>query len=422
MIYQGPAVKKNYAVGDRQMAGILLCVFLVWPLAGFLCALFNYRSLIGRRIVLWFCIFIGATYYVNFQGNTDSVRYASELIEMSSLKTGEFLKAFGSLYSSETSVDIYQPLITFIVSRFTSDYHVLFSIFALVFGWFYLKCVNVLYDDYSKYRNINALIHLFFFIFILPVWQINGVRMWTAVWIFFFGAYQVILYRKYKFLFVTVSAVFVHFSFILPNLILIVYLLLGNRNTMYYGLIILSFIVNRYADGFLREYGGILGMESMDKRILMYTNEDKMEMYNAGTGQAWFMKWSVTGACYYLLLAMFLVRKKIKTCLSEKGLSNLYSFSLLLFGFANTFIKVPSMGRFFTLFLVSATFLLVKLYAQRPGKNINKITLIGLFPLLLYSAVSVRQGFDVMNYTVLLPMPLPFLLDGNTLLMFFFNR
>ena len=67
----------------------------------------------------------------------------------------------GGLYGSQTTVDIVQPLISFIVSRFTSHHSLLFASFAALFGFFYLKSINLLYKRYYESR-LNALIHLAF--------------------------------------------------------------------------------------------------------------------------------------------------------------------------------------------------------------------------------------------------------------------
>src|SRR5690606_5926755 len=101
------------------------------------------------------------------------------------LPFGDFFKIIGGL-NSDTSIDIIDPLISFLVSRVTIQHGLLFAVYAAIFGFFYLKSCNLLYSRYRENPGWNALVHMIFFAAILPITAINGFRMWTAVWIFFY--------------------------------------------------------------------------------------------------------------------------------------------------------------------------------------------------------------------------------------------
>ena len=47
-------------------------------------------------------------------------------------------------------------------------------LFAAVFGYFYLKSINILYYKHIKNPNINGVLFITFFILILPITNING--------------------------------------------------------------------------------------------------------------------------------------------------------------------------------------------------------------------------------------------------------
>ena len=160
-----------------------LVLFIVWPFASFITALINYRQREAKKVVYLFLIYYGLT-FVNNNPYVDAYRYALTFKENALLPFSEFLNIVGGLYS-DTTVDIIEPLISFIVSRFTSNYSFYFAVWAALFGFFYLKSINLLYEKHSERPGWNTLILLIFFILILPVTSITGIRMWTAAWILF---------------------------------------------------------------------------------------------------------------------------------------------------------------------------------------------------------------------------------------------
>ncbi len=220
-----------------------LLLFIVWPFLAFITAIVNYRQKNARKVVYFYLIYYGLTFVLKNIG-VDSERYALELKQTAELPFSVFFKIVGGLYT-DTSVDILQPLITFIISRFTSHHSLLFAVFAAIFSFFYLKSINLLHDRYSKYPGWNALIIMVFFIMVTPVTTVGGVRMPIAIWIFFYGAYHVILYRDARYLLLTLASSLVHWSFLTANAVLIIYFFVGNRNFIYFPVALLSFIFPR---------------------------------------------------------------------------------------------------------------------------------------------------------------------------------
>jgi hypothetical protein len=88
----------------------------------------------------------------------------------------------------------------------------------------------------------------------------------------------------------------------------------------------------------------------------------------------------------------------------ERSEKNLFSFLLLFLSFVNFGMPIPSFGeRFQVLFLLFATFY-VFFYTQKiQGYRMNLLTIIGLFPMLLYAAVEFRIGSEVINSWIFLP-------------------
>ena len=399
-----------------------LILFMVWPFLAFISALTNYNQKETRRVVYFFLIYYGLTFVIPNIGS-DSEEYARRLKSFSELPFSDFFKMLRGLYSSDTSVDIVAPFIFFIVSRFTSQPNLLFATFAALFGFFYLKSINLLYDRYTEKPNWNAIILILFFLMVLPVTSINGFRMWTAAWIFFFGAYHVILYRDSRYFLITFGAVLVHFSFLSVNAILVIYFLAGNRNVIYIPLAVASFIVPQLlAPMFQKLSLGIGG--GLQSRYEMYSNEEYAIGRQESIDQAiWFVKISDLLILYYLVFALIFIQLRYRSVMSEKYEKNLFSFLLLFLSFVNFAKVIPSFGgRFQVLFVLFATLYLLLFFLKNSGGNIKPLLILGFFPMLLTAALEFRNGTDSINAWILAPgFGLPLLLPDLSLADFLFN-
>ena len=395
-----------------------LVLFILWPFLAFITAIFNYSQKEARSIVYIFLIYYGASLVIGNEG-IDAARYALKLKSIANLPFSDFFKIVGGLYT-ETSVDIVEPFISFIVSRITSDHGLLFAVYAALFGYFYLKSISLLYNRYKNNPGWNAMIHMAFFVAILPITQINGFRMWTAAWVFFYGAYHVILYRDTRYLIIALGASLIHFSFILANGILLIYFFAGNRNIIYFPLAIFSFIVPDLFSTIIPEIqiGGL-----MQDRINMYTNQYYIEAVREQQEQvAWFMNIGNTLVMYYLCLAIVVVKIRLRYLKEKIAERNLFSFLLLLLAFVNFGMQIPSVGRFQVIFFMFATLYTFMYFLKLPENKINLLSLLGLFPMSLYAVIAFRQGSETINTWIFAPgFGLPFFAPEFALYELLFN-
>ena len=405
---------------DFKSSKNYLLLFIVWPFLAFLTALANYSKKEARIIVYLFIIYYGLCYYVG-QTFMDSYAYVLKLQENASLPFSEIFKIFGSLYT-DTSVDIVEPLISFIVSRFTSDYSFLFAAYAALFGFFYLKSLNLLYFRYRVNRNWNALVFLIFFALIIPVTTINGVRMWTAAWAFFYGAYHVILYRKGQYLILTIASCLIHWSFVSANAILLLYFFVGNRNFIYMPVTIASFI---FPGAFLPLFTRFTIGGSVQDRIAGYTNLDYMTGVQESMEQVRsFVNLRYDFVFYYLIITVFFIKFIANNRVNEKPQKSLFSFILLFLAFVNFGYGIPSFGgRFRIVFLLFAVTYVLHFLTKMRGAWSTLITLIGLIPMTLYVLVELRIGAEVINGWTFLPgFGMPLFVHGLSLADLFFSN
>lgn len=400
-----------------------IILFIIWPFLAFLSALTNYNQKESRIVVYLFLIYYGLTFSLSGTSYVDASGYAMALKANSRLPFSDFFKIVGGIYATDTSVDIVEPFISFIVSRITDDHRILFAVFAAIFGFFYLRSISLLYNRYKENPGWNVAIHLAFFTIILPISAINGFRMWTAAWIFFYGAYYVVLYRNPKYLLVALSASLVHWSFISANAVLFIYYFAGNRNLIYLPLAIVSFILPRLVSPIFQivshRFGG-----AIQNRFESYSNEGYIASRQLDFEQStWFLKLSESFVLYYFLFAIIIIQLMRRKSSEDKIESNLFSFMLLFLAFVNFGKAIPSFGeRFQTIFIMFATFYVLLNFAKQPGDRISVITLIGLFPMVLNAAVTFRQSSESINAWILAPgLGLPLVVPGLPLAEFLFR-
>ncbi len=397
-----------------------LILFLIWPFMSFVVAITNYKNREARPFVYIYIIYFGFTFYVG-QTGMDSARYVDAFLYNATLPISDFFNALGGLYN-ENTVDILEPLISFIVSRFTLNYSYLFASYAALFGIFYLKSIQILFKEYTRQPSYNALVYFIFFIFIIPVTSIFAPRMWIAAWMFFLGASQVVIYGKGKYLLVALSACLMHWSFILLNLVLLIYYFIGNLNKVYFPLVLLSFILpNILLPVF--NWASLNTGTALQLRYSGYSSDHYIAYVQEAAEQLnWYVQLSRDLIYYYLLvgiLLVFLTRKEFMKGGAEK---NLFSFLLLLLSFVNFGSPFPDFGRFRIVFMLFATFYMFLYFVKKEGSRISYFTYLGIIPMVLYVLVDFRIGSDVINAWILLPLfGVPFFIPGIPLSELLFN-
>lgn len=391
-----------------------LILFFLWPFRALIAAINHFELPQNKAIVYMFLALFGFTFVLGNEA-MDSFRYADKLQQTALLPFNQFYNILFGMYASETDLDIMMPLVNFIISRFTTDHRVLFGVWALIFGYFYLKSISNLHNIYITYRNINALLFLVLFIILNPITNINGFRMWTAAWIFFLGAYHVVVNEDKKYLFLSCVSILFHFSFISVNLILFLYVIIGNQNRLYYFLIFLSFLIPAVTISYFIPLSGFLG-EGIADKLSRYTSDSTLAAFavrgdSAIDRWAWYLYLPRLTLRYYMIITFFYFQFKYQQFKKNRAMENLFSFSLLFFAFANFVGPFPSMSRFFTLFYLFVSTYLLMLFVNMKANKIHPLIIIGLIPLSLNIIVELRALFDVLNPWIFTLLPMAFIND-----------
>lgn len=369
----------------------LLILFIFWPFLGFLLSLKDFQNKFNQKIILFFCVLFGLLFYIN--PLQDGQRRADMLKEAYTQPFEMAFNSFDNLYKE--SLDFIEPLIVFTVSRFT-DYHgVLFGIYAFIFGGLMIYYLNRVYQHYLKFPNKNALIFLILLIFVNPINEINGFRMWTAAWIFSVGVINYLHEARWRHILFASIAMFLHFSFGPLIVLLLIYKLLGNRTLLFAILAIITFFI---AELNIKQVHTIAEHISpaTGSKINAYTDERYIEkVANLKNQSAWFVTLNQKGILYYTVALLVIIYVRTKGVFKNRVTDNFYSFTLLLLSFANISALLPSGGRFYTIFniFVFTTGVLYYVYELK-NKKLELINWIGLPLVILFVIFSFRQFTD----------------------------
>ncbi|MBP8959659.1 MAG: EpsG family protein [Bacteroidales bacterium] len=419
--YTGKYYLKSKAVRGNRLYYYL--GFLFWPF-GLMLASFRYRHKPWAKNIFWlFCIYFGFVFIISSEG-PDSARYANTLIELSKSDL-TFSNLISALYTTETNyVDIVQPLITFIVSRFTTNYHVLFAVFAFIFGFFYSRNLWFLLERINGKITIVCFIFILTFALIISVWNINGFRMWTAAQIYLYGMLPFLIEGDKKKLFWTFFSVFVHFSFFFPVAVVFLYLLAGDRLTVYFWFFIIASFITEINIESVKEFISSLP-DVFRLKLIGYTSEEYTErVKSASESLNWYVPYSsagVRGVVYAFSIAAFIKCRNLLK--SEKGLLNLFSFSLLFYGFANIARNIPSGGRFITVAnLFMFAFIVFILLKTNRNKIFTLLKYLSIPALLLFLIVAIRIGFDYMGIMTFIGNPFTAIFYEDTVPLIFYVK
>lgn len=396
-------------------------LFIVFPFFSLITAVRSFRASWAKNIVWAFVVFYGFTFAIGKESSDNDInRYVGELKEMylKDFSVNEFVNFF----TESGEVDLARTLIAIIVSRFSQNQQVLTAVYGFIFGFFFTRNLWYIFDRLKGNLKWLSIIMLLIFFLVNPFWNINGFRFNTAAHIFIFGLLPYLVENKKKSLVFCFLSILMHFSFLLPVGILLVYLALGNRLTAYFVFFIISTFISSINitkfNTFLEDHLPEVFLERSKK----YTEEDKViefrEVRDDETGfaasqvedaivQNWYVVYynkGLYGSISLILIAMYAFGRR--RLLTSQWLLNMYCFSLLIFGVANIMSSLPSGERFLMIaLLVSVALIIFYIQNQPYERYINNCVLIITPALVLYAIVALRTGLYSISLTTILGNP-----------------
>ena len=335
----------------------------------------------------------------------DSFRYVEDFKEQANPSWSDYLGSLQSFFTFDSQIrDIYTITAGFIVHNISDNYHWLFLFFAAVFGFFYIKSLEYLV---KKNSCSPFVFYALFFLFCIsnPIFNINGVRFWTAAWITVYSLLKINIDKKYVYTLLLCTTPLFHAAYIVV-IPLVVLILFTSRFSQFWFIIYLgsSFFSVLSVIGDLTGQLDFLPTITLSM-IASNTEEAKQTLLNGGEQlplYARVLESLPTYLCIILTVFIFVKRK----CCNNTNYTMLLGAYLIVSVFANFTMNIPSTGvRFIKL---TYPFLTI-LWAMNSNalKKYNAFVCYGIPISFAYSLVPLFRNISSVTEIDLYIFPLP---------------
>lgn len=324
-----------------------IVLLIINPAISSITSLKDLRDGISHRFLyLWFIIFgIG---FCAMNEAADSYRYVEEFNVESNYTTTQYISEVNEYLTFQSNTkDIYTLSVNFFVGRFSNNYHWTYLIYAIVFGLFYIKSLKI-FVRHNKVNNIVFYALLFIFCFSNPIFNINGVRFWTAAWICVYVSLKFFVEKDYKKLPLLLFIPLVHGSSIIWLPIMLIALLLSH----FQNITILLFVISSFVSAV--SYLPIIGNyeqllpQFMQNQLHSYTESEWALERMSGVTEygAAYADFLVSLPTYFNLLLSYLLIINRKLINKNKDSKHLLTVMLAMAAMTNFISGVPSLHRF----------------------------------------------------------------------------
>ena len=381
----------------------ILILFIIWPFLGLLAACGQFQNRKTRFICVLFGALFGYTFVVGNE-SIDSYRYVVEF-QYYAKYVNDWAYWF-ELSSHNYGVQFFVPLMNSIVSLFTDNYHLLYAIYGMLFSYFMTKTVGILYDCNKNTATILKLLLVILLLSLNFIFNINGVRMWLAMWVICYAllAYWNGMMSKSCCYMLLVLSVFVHWSYFFVFLLFVFYNNVNLKKEFFlYVFILASFAIRAFFSSIVQSLPFISAF--YEDKVMLYTSEEGLERAAENRQNMSFLygMYKILFSPAVLLLLMY-IRKGLNLW-KNAVMQNMYCFALIVYAISNTAANASAASRFFVLFQYFAVFFMYSALSYiSMGKK--RIVTICLLPLLGFSIVNAMLlGRTVTSPNLFLPVP-----------------
>ena len=324
-----------------------IALFLLNPFLSVIRAIKDIRDGFSHKILYaWFIVFgVG---FCAVDESADSFRYVEDFNRECHYTWERYVHEITYWWSFEGETkDVYTLTVNYFVGQFTDNYHWTYFIYAIVFGFFYIKSLKV-FLKYAQRNDWLFYMLLFMFCYSNPIFNINGVRFWTAAWIGVYVGLKLFVEKQYKYLPLLLLMPIIHGS----SVIWVALLGVAWLSRYFQNIWIVLFIASSFVSAMtylplMDRYTDMLP-QFMQNQIWSYTESEMAQERLAGHSQYGkaYADFLIALPGYFSLLLSYLLiinRKKINAVETNKILLTVF---LSLSAMTNFLSTIPSVGRF----------------------------------------------------------------------------
>jgi hypothetical protein len=227
---------------------------------------------------------------------------------------------------------------------------VLFAVFAAIMGFFYSGNIWMVL---SKFENSEkkwfVWLLIVMFIMLVPIYQINGLRMWTGLHVFVYGALSYFLRNKKSALLWIIATPLIHFSYIFFVFLFFLFFILPKKGYfVYFVFFFLSAFVDNLQDiipikDFLLKYSPEFLHTKINEYMIDGYSEYEADMMNELTLYVKLVPMSLKVFIYLFIAYIWINFKKLVHTDEQKKILFLFLF---LAGVVQLLSSLPQMVRF----------------------------------------------------------------------------
>jgi len=339
---------------DKAQRGYLILLFLFSPFLG----VFKIFKLKNEKDIIFFTtLFFGlvGSAFVYIKGTDGHSHLMNATANYPDMSLGEFFtKSYEILTFGATkgTTDIYLHIISFLSASVLQKPELIHVFAGFVLGYFFSKSVLlVLKDNLFVKKSYILLGFITLFLMILSIGALNSIRMWTGMWVLFYGTYSWVITKEKKYLSVIVLSVFVHFSYAVILIPVAFAYLLKKQKKILVALYVVSFfttvgfsIFQPYLpqSDLLESKQKYTVIDSDEKAKLFAESSKKSQKdivstnFYKASGQTNYLNYSIVGLT--LILLFFYLKKE-----SDINLSFLIGIGIGLYTFSNFVAFSPAL-------------------------------------------------------------------------------
>ena len=382
-----------------------VALFLINPFLSAIYSLLHIKEK-GSLTMLycWFLIFGIAFCAV---GETmDSYRYVEKFYYESQYSLSRYLYELKEWASFRSDIkDIYRLSVNYFVGMFSRNYHWTYLIYASVFGWFYIKSLNI-FIQIKVNKKLIFLVLLFMFCISNPIFNINGARFYTSAWIGVFAALKVFVEHKNRYLFLLLLMPLVHGSSVLWAFLVLISFFTWRFQNLWIVLFVLSSFVSAvsYLD-LLNDYSYLLPQYLQNQVDTYAQSEEAITQMQNEVHMSIYTRILKSLPSYFHLLLTYLLIMNRNFINTNNDRKYLFSAYLALIAMTNFLSAIPSVWRLQYLIVP----FLVIIWAQNYSYLVKYNRLFYFIPIIYFFSLYMwynRMSTVTELYLYILPAPL----------------
>ena len=336
-------------------------LFIINPFVAFLYSMQDVKTRSSYIVFFMFCVLFGWMFIAETE-HLDSYRMKLMFLQFTAAPDLAIIRVLKDYFTPDSlEKDVYRYLLCWLAAKMGgSNYHYFFMLAAIGFSYFYLKSMWFVTQNRHFQQNVYMLILLLIFTFSNSIFNINGLRFYTAAWIGVYALFKLVVDHNYLYFLLMAVLPLVHGAMPVLWVIFVVCWLLRKHIRIILPLLFLSFFISAISlqaveivQPFMPAY--------VQQMIWAYTQSAMAENMMEGSSEPLYARiLFFLPSLFYLAMNIIIIKER-KAIILNSG-NEILGFCLALYTLTNFLTAIPSAGRLTILVIPFLVYLWVDNY------------------------------------------------------------